>query len=57
MSKISKLGRQSLLASLSFEGDEVGVWIVAEAGAGGPGLPPSVEGAAQVAPARVVVIG
>jgi hypothetical protein len=43
-----------LLSCLLLECSEVSVWIVAEAGASGAGLPPSIERAAQLAPARMV---
>lgn len=43
-----------MLVSLAFEFGQVGVCILAEAGAGGPGLPALVERATEISPARML---
>src|SRR3954463_15305347 len=45
-----KLGRQSWLARLLFQGGQVGIRVAAEAGAQGPGMPPVVKTLAECGP-------
>src|SRR3954462_1399751 len=48
--RIKKLGWQSWLARLLFQGGQVGIRVAAEAGAQGPGLPAVVETLAEFGP-------
>src|SRR4051812_22306808 len=48
-----KLGWQSWLARLLFQGGQVGIRVAAEAGAQGPGMPPALQTLAECGPSLV----